>query len=93
MLEIGLDLGFLNNRINFSAAVYNTNTKNQTIPIAISAATGYTSAFVNSGEMQNQGVEVDLPFTPLLKTESGFRWDVGANFAYNKNTVKSLGYG
>ena len=91
--EIGLDLGFLNNRINLSVAVYNTNTKNQTIPISISAATGYTTAFVNSGEMQNQGVEVDLHFTPLLKTESGFRWDVGANFAYNKNTVKSLGYG
>ena len=34
-----------------------------------------------------------LKFTPLLKTESGFRWDVGANFSYNKNTVKSLGYG
>jgi len=92
-VEIGLDLGFLNNRINFQAAVYNTNTNNQTIPITISAATGYTSAFVNSGEMQNQGIELDLRFTPLLKTESGFRWDVGANFSYNKNTVKSLGYG
>jgi TonB-linked SusC/RagA family outer membrane protein len=92
-MEVGLDLGFLNNRINLSVAVYNTNTNNQTIPITISSATGYTSAFVNSGEMQNQGVEVDLRFTPLLKTESGFRWDVGANFAYNKNTVKSLGYG
>ena len=34
-----------------------------------------------------------LNFTPLLKTESGFRWDIGANFSYNKNTVKSLGYG
>ena len=43
--------------------------------------------------MQNQGIELDLRFTPLLKTESGFRWDVGANFSYNKNTVKSLGYG
>jgi len=92
-VEIGLDLGFLNNRINFSAAVYNTNTSNQTIPITISAATGYTSAFVNSGEMQNQGIELDLRVTPLLRTESGFRWDVTANFAYNKNTVKSLGYG
>ena len=92
-IEIGLDLGFLNNRINFSAAVYNTNTNNQTIPITISATTGYVQAFVNSGEMQNQGIELDLRFTPLLKTESGFRWDVGANFAYNKNTVKSLGYG
>ena len=92
-MEIGLDLGFLNNRINLNVAAYRTNTNNQTIPISISAATGYTSAFVNSGEMQNQGVEVDLRFTPLLRTESGFRWDVGVNYSYNKNTVKSLGFG
>ena len=91
--EIGLDLGFFNNRINFSAAVYNTVTKNQTIPISISSTTGFTSAFVNSGEMQNQGIELDLKFTPLLGSRDGVRWDLGANFAYNKNTVKSLGYG
>ena len=91
--EVGLDLGFLNNRINFSAALYQTKTKNQTIPISISAATGYVTAFVNSGEMENQGVEFDVRLTPVLKTESGFRWDVSANFSYNKNTVLSLGYG
>jgi TonB-linked SusC/RagA family outer membrane protein len=91
--EIGLDLGFLKNRINFSAAVYNTITKNQTIPINITSTTGYSTAFVNSGEMQNQGIELDLKLTPLIKSHDGFRWDVGANFAYNKNTVISLGYG
>ncbi len=91
--EIGLDLGFMNNRINFSMAVYNTETSNQTIPISISAATGYTTAYVNSGEMQNEGVELDLNFKPIVRTASGFTWNVGANFSYNKNTVKSLGYG
>jgi len=90
--ELGLDLGFLNNKINFSAAVYNTNTKNQTIPISISSTTGYTSAYVNSGVMQNKGIELDLHFAPIVNTKSGFRWDIGANFSYNKNTVQSLGY-
>lgn len=91
--EIGLELGFLNSRINFSAAAYNTNTKNQTIPIQISSTTGYTSAYVNSGVMQNKGIELDLKFTPILSTKDGFRWDIGGNYAYNKNTVQSLGYG
>lgn len=91
--EIGMDLGFLNSRINFSVAAYKTNTRNQTIPITISGATGYTTAFVNSGVMQNKGIELDLKFTPILSTASGFRWDIGANYAYNKNTVVSLGYG
>ncbi len=91
--EAGLDLGFLRNRVNLSVAVYNTLTNNQTIPISISSTTGFNTAYVNSGEMQNQGFEVDLKITPLVKTSSGFRWDIGANFSYNKNTVKSLGYG
>ncbi len=91
--ELGLDLGFMKSRINFSAAVYNTNTKNQTIPISISSTTGYTSAFVNSGVMQNKGIELDLHFSPIINTRSGFRWDIGANFSYNKNVLKSVGYG
>ena len=91
--EIGLDLAFFNNRISLTAAYYNTNTKNQTIPIGISSTTGFTSALVNSGSMQNKGYEIDLKITPLLSSKDGFRWDVGANFSYNKNTVKSLGFG
>jgi TonB-linked SusC/RagA family outer membrane protein len=90
--EFGVDLGFLKNRISLGAAVYSTLTKNQTIPIGVSPATGFTSAYVNSGVMQNQGIELDLKFTPLISTRDGFRWDVGANFSYNKNLVKSLGY-
>ncbi len=91
--ELGLDLGFLKSRINFSAAVYNTDTKNQTIPISLSSTTGYTSAFVNSGVMNNKGIELDLHFSPVVNTKSGFRWDLGANYSYNKNTVQSIGYG
>ncbi len=91
--EVGLDLGFLHSRINFTAAAYNTSTKNQTIQISTSSATGYTQAYVNSGVMENKGIELDLKFTPIVSTKGGFKWDIGANYAYNKNTVKSLGYG
>jgi TonB-linked SusC/RagA family outer membrane protein len=91
--EIGLDLGFMKNRINFSAALYNTDTKNQTIPIGISSTTGYTEAYVNSGVMNNKGIELDLHFSPIVSTKDGFRWDIGGNFSYNKNTLQSLGFG
>ena len=53
-VEIGLDLGFLNNRINFSAAVYNTNTNNQTIPITISATTGYTRLLLTQAKCRTR---------------------------------------
>jgi len=91
--EVGIELGFLKNRIMLSGAWYTTNTTNQTIPITISSATGFTSAVVNSGVMNNQGIEVDLKVSPIVKTRSGFRWDIGGNFSYNKNVVKSIAPG
>ncbi|HVZ26718.1 MAG TPA: SusC/RagA family TonB-linked outer membrane protein, partial [Sediminibacterium sp.] len=91
--EVGADLGFLKNRINFSVAVYSTKTTNQTIPISISQSTGFSQAYVNSGEMTNKGIELDLKISPVVNTHSGFRWDIGANFSYNKNIVQSIGYG
>lgn len=91
--EVGLEMGFLNNRIYFSAAYFDASTNNQTIPIAVSSTTGYFSAYVNSGEMSNKGVELDLKVTPLLQTKSGFRWDAGVNFSYIKNRVLSIASG
>ena len=91
--EVGLELGFLKNRVLLSGAYYSTNTTNQTIPITISSSTGFTSAVVNSGVMNNAGVEVDLKVSPIVKTRSGFRWDIGGNFSYNKNVVKSIAPG
>jgi TonB-linked SusC/RagA family outer membrane protein len=87
--EIGLELGFLKNRITLNAAVYQSNTTNQTLPVHISSATGFTSALLNSGEMQNKGVEVELNVTPV-NNRAGLRWDIGATFAYNQNKILSL---
>ena len=84
--EIGLELGFLQNRINFQAAVFDTKTTNQTIPAQISSATGFTSATINLGSMTNKGVELDLKLTPLLNL-GPVKWNFGANFAYIKNQV------
>ena len=89
--EIGLELGFLKDRITLHAAGYKSNSKDQTIPITISWATGFNQAYVNSGEMQNQGVELDLKVTPVLTKD--IRWDVSVNYAYNENKVVNIGYG
>jgi TonB-linked SusC/RagA family outer membrane protein len=89
--EVGIELGFLKDRITFSANAYQSNAKDQTIPVSISWATGYNSANVNSGEMQNKGIELDLKVTPVLTKD--IRWDISANFAYNENKVVNIGFG
>ncbi|MDQ6903267.1 MAG: SusC/RagA family TonB-linked outer membrane protein, partial [Bacteroidota bacterium] len=87
--QIAVDLGFLRNRITLKAAVYQSNTVNQTLPVQVSSTTGFTSALLNSGEMRNRGVEIDLNVTPV-NSRSGLKWDIGTNFAYNENKVLSL---
>lgn len=89
--EIGLELGFLKDRITLNAAFYKSTSKDQTIPITVSWATGFNQAYVNSGEMENKGVELDMKVTPVLTKD--IRWDIGANFSYNENTVTNIGYG
>ena len=84
--EVGLELGFLQSRVNFKAAYFDTKTTNQTIPSQISSATGFTSATINLGSMTNKGIELDLSLTPLLNL-GPVRWDAGANFTYIKNRV------
>ncbi len=63
--EVGLDLSFLNNRINTTLTFYQTNTTNQTVDMSVSRASGYSSSKINAGEMLNRGFEVELKTTPV----------------------------
>jgi TonB-linked SusC/RagA family outer membrane protein len=87
--EGGIELGFLKNRIHLEVNAYTSNTKDQTIPAQISAATGFTSALINAGELENKGIETDLRITPLVDA-SGFRWDFSINYSYNTSKVLSI---
>jgi hypothetical protein len=86
--EIGIDLSFLNNRINTSITAYQTNTTNQTVDMSISSATGYSSSKINTGEMLNKGFEFELKTTPI--SNANWRWDLNFNYAYWYNEVLSV---
>ena len=88
-IEFGTEMSFMKNKIHLEANIYQTNTKNQTIPATVSAATGFTSALINAGELQNQGIEVDMKFSPIIKV-GDFRWNGGFNYAYFQSKVISI---
>ena len=87
-LEAGLEMMFKENRVGFDFAVYKNNTVDQILPVSISTATGYSTKYVNSGEIENKGIELSLFATPV-KTKD-FSWDVILNWAKNTNKVLSL---
>jgi TonB-linked SusC/RagA family outer membrane protein len=86
--EAGLELGFFHNRLGLDATYYIANTVDQIFPVAITTSTGYSSKYVNAGNIENRGVELSLYGTPV-KTQD-FSWNVNVNWTRNRNKVISL---
>ncbi|MBC5775979.1 SusC/RagA family TonB-linked outer membrane protein [Pontibacter sp. KCTC 32443] len=87
--EVGIETGFLDGRINIDATYYHQNNDNQIIPINVSSATGYTSAFVNAASFINRGAELDLRITPLVEL-GDVNIEFRGNVSYNDNEVTSV---
>jgi TonB-linked SusC/RagA family outer membrane protein len=87
--EIGTELKFFLNRVGLDLTYYNSNSRNQILPIQLSNTTGYSSRVINAGLIQNNGVEAVLHLTPF-KNPTGFTWDIDVNWSANRSTVKEL---
>jgi TonB-dependent starch-binding outer membrane protein SusC len=89
--NLGVDFGFLNNRISGAIEVYDKQTSDVLLNLPLQSTTGFTSIASNIGKTQNKGVELTLNVSPIRAKEiGGFEWDVNFVFAYNKQTVKEL---
>jgi TonB-linked SusC/RagA family outer membrane protein len=88
--ELGTELKFFMNRVGLDVSVYNSNAKNQILPVPLSASSGYTSAIVNAGLINNRGIEAMLHLSPVVTKNKGFGWDVDVNFSRNLSEVKEL---
>ncbi|PUZ30083.1 TonB-linked outer membrane protein, SusC/RagA family [Chitinophaga costaii] len=87
--EAGVDLRFFRNRISLDMTYYKTATKNQILSVGISNTTGFGSALINAGKIQNAGIEVQLG-AQIFDNPGGFNWNVMLNWARNKNKVVEL---
>ena len=89
--EIGTDLGFLNNRLNFNFTYYNTRSYDQILPVNIATTSGADQLTINTGALRNRGYEMILNAKVISK--KNFSWDVTVNAAHNRNTVESIAPG
>lgn len=87
-IEFGIETMFFNNRLGLDIAYYSRTSINQLFSVSASAATGFSSAFVNAGSMRNRGLEVVLSGSPI-KTQD-FQWNIRANYSNLDNEVLSL---
>lgn len=87
--EVGLELGFLQDRVKIDATYYHSVTVNNIFPVEATGAAGNAFRYTNAGTLQNQGVELATTFVPV-RTKKGFEWSIGFNWAKNYNIVKEL---
>ncbi|HEX6983230.1 MAG TPA: SusC/RagA family TonB-linked outer membrane protein [Balneolaceae bacterium] len=85
--EVGVDLNFWG-RLGVHFTYYQQKNKNQIIPLNISGASGYSSAIINAGLIENQGIEFSLSATPVQKRD--FSWNTLFNVSRNQNMVVEL---
>ncbi|WP_443943904.1 SusC/RagA family TonB-linked outer membrane protein [Pedobacter sp. AW1-32] len=83
--EVGTDMRFLSNRINFSFTYYKTNTRNQYIPVIPPASALIATGYLNAGNVQNTGFQFTLG-ADVIKNEN-FTWNTSVNGSANKNRI------
>ena len=86
--NLGVDMGFLNDRIRLNADYYRRRNSDLIMSVATAAAIGVGAQYKNVGEMLNQGVELTLN-THTLKSPT-FNWYTTFTFSHNKNELTKL---
>ncbi len=89
MFNIGLDYGFLNNRINGSIEFYHKKTKDLIWNYPVSTVIyPFDNIAANVGQITNKGIEFTINFD-AIRTKN-FNWMTTLNLSHNKNTVDKL---
>ena len=85
--EFGLDMRLFKD-FNLSLSWYLANTFNQTFDPKISVSSGYTTIYLQTGYVRNQGVELSFGYGHTWKKD--FRWQSNFTLSHNKNKIIEL---
>lgn len=83
--EVGAELKFLNGRLGLDWTYYQSKTQNQIAQPRLSNAGGGILVSINSGSVQNKGMEIALTAQPVKR--KNFTWDMALNLSYNRGTL------
>lgn len=89
-MNLGLDFGFLNDRITGTLEYYSMKTEDMIMFQNLPDFTGFEKIITNLGEVQNKGFEFSIN-SQNIKTKD-FEWNTSFSLSYNKNEIKHLYY-
>ncbi len=86
--NVGLDVGLLKDRINFTFDVFQINNEDLLMQRSTAPSLGYASKLDNIGSLENKGVEFALNVTPIKTND--ITWDISFNIASDRNKITQL---
>ena len=90
--NVGIDFGFIRNRIFGSLDAYYSNTYDLLLSVDIPTLTGFPNTIDNIGRTSNRGVELTLTAIPV-ELKNSFYWEMNINAAWQKDRIEELAYG
>jgi len=87
-VNLGMDIGFFDNRVNLTMDIYKKRTSDLLINVPLATESGYTSVLKNTGVIENKGFELNLQ---TVNIKSPFTWTTNLSFSMNRNKVIDLG--
>ena len=90
-IEVGFDLGIVNNRIGIEFTYYDQEVDNLLLSTITAPSSGFSSVVGNVGTLTNSGIELLLRATPVLN--KNLTWNITATYSGNDNVVTDIASG
>ncbi len=87
--NFGVDMGFLDNRINLAVDAYYSETRALLFKQPMQSFSGYTNYWNNIGRVRNAGVEIQLDTYNFDRKR--FKWNTSVNFSLSRNKLLEIG--
>jgi len=87
-IEIGAELNFLDNRLNFDVALYKSVSTDMIYPVFVAPSSGYSQNYTNVGQMDNRGIELAVDLHPVRTQD--FNWNAKVTYTKNINEVVDI---
>lgn len=85
--ESSTNLGFFKNKLTIDMTLYKSSTYNQIFNVPLAASSGYTSIYLNAGQIDNKGIELSARYRERF---GKFSWDTYLTYSLNKNKIVKL---
>ena len=89
-IGVGLEAGFFNSRLNFSASYYHNLTDNLLMQYTLPPSVGFATVTMNLGSVLNEGVDLSLNGLIINDYNRSMQWSLGVNASHNRNVIKKI---